>query len=347
MDDLTGGGSSERATGTPNTIYDLSSVLFHALEGGASYDTYIEDAEREGDQELAAFFRRVRDEDSMRADEAQRLLAERSSTTAASTAVEPVEGAIAPSEGLAAGAPRREETIDRVEGRPDIDAAPTDPVIGGAGRVEPDVSPRTEPSLAREGMEESPPPRTSGIEEGAVPRREEAPSRRESVPPEDHIRDEEELRVQRTEEELRAGTREREAGEVRVHKEVRTEREQVRVPKRHEEVSVERVPVEEGREASEAEIGEDEVEIPVTEEEVVTEKRPVVKEEIRVRKDVVQDEEDVEEDVRKEEVDVEDQTERRREAETEQTAQPERGAGAEEKAEEGIIDKAKRKLQGQ
>ena len=48
MDDLTGGGSSERATGTPNTIYDLSSVLFHALEGGASYDTYVEDAEREG-----------------------------------------------------------------------------------------------------------------------------------------------------------------------------------------------------------------------------------------------------------------------------------------------------------
>src|SRR3712207_4234203 len=77
MDDLTGGGNGgERATGTPNTIYDLSSVLFHALEGGASYDTYIEDAEREGDQELADFFIRVRDEDSMRADEAQRLLAE-------------------------------------------------------------------------------------------------------------------------------------------------------------------------------------------------------------------------------------------------------------------------------
>src|SRR4051794_18611093 len=74
MDDPTGG---ERATGTPNTIYDLSSVLFHALEGGASYDTYIEDAEREGDVELADFFRRVRDEDSMRADEAQLLLAHR------------------------------------------------------------------------------------------------------------------------------------------------------------------------------------------------------------------------------------------------------------------------------
>jgi hypothetical protein len=72
VDNITGGGSGERATGTPNTIYDLSSVLFHALEGGASYDTYIEDAEREGDGELADFFRRVRDEDSMRADEAQR-----------------------------------------------------------------------------------------------------------------------------------------------------------------------------------------------------------------------------------------------------------------------------------
>src|SRR5215212_8955370 len=118
---------------------------------------------------------------------------------------------------------------------------------------------------------------------------------------------EEELRVQRTEEELRAGTREREAGEVRVRKDVRTDREQVRVPTRHEEVSVERVPVE-GRKASEAEIGEDEVTMPVTEEEVVVEKRPMVKEEIRIRKDVVEGKEVVEEDVRKEEVDVEDAT---------------------------------------
>src|SRR5215218_6837309 len=173
MDDLTAGGSGERATGTPNTIYDLSSVLFHALEGGASYDTYIEDAEREGDEELVDFFRRVRDEDSMRADEAQMLLAERSptTTTATSTTVEPVEGATAPSEGLAAGAPRREETIGRVEGRPDMDVAPTEPGLGGgAGRVEPDVSPRTEPSLGREGMEEAPPrtERVSPPREGAV-----------------------------------------------------------------------------------------------------------------------------------------------------------------------------------
>jgi uncharacterized protein (TIGR02271 family) len=122
--------------------------------------------------------------------------------------------------------------------------------------------------------------------------------------------DEDELRVQRTEEELRAGTREREAGSLNVRKRVRTDREQISVPKRREEVHVERVPVED-REASETDIGEDEVYMPVTEEEVVTEKRPMAKEEIRLRKDVVEDEEIVEEDVRKEEVDVEDETERR------------------------------------
>ena len=129
----------------------------------------------------------------------------------------------------------------------------------------------------------------------------------------DDLEDEDELRVQRTEEELRAGTREREAGALNVRKRVRTDREQLRVPKRREEVSVDRVPVEKGREVSEAEIGEDEVRMPVTEEEVVTEKRPVAKEEIRVRKDAVEDEEVVEEDVRREEVDVDDQTTGRRE----------------------------------
>ena len=138
--------------------------------------------------------------------------------------------------------------------------------------------------------------------------REHDPAAEGVVEPEDDLRDEDELRVQRAEEELRAGTREREAGAMRIRKRVRTDREQLRMPKRREEVHVERVPVEEGREASEAEIGDDEVVMPVTEEEVVTEKRPVVKEELRIRKDTIEDEEVVEEDVRKEEVDVEDAT---------------------------------------
>jgi uncharacterized protein (TIGR02271 family) len=57
-------------------------------------------------------------------------------------------------------------------------------------------------------------------------------------------------------------------------------------------------------------IGEDEVVVPVTEEEIVVEKRPVVKEEVRIKKDVVEDTEVVEEDVRREEIDIEDQTDR-------------------------------------
>ncbi len=95
--------------------------------------------------------------------------------------------------------------------------------------------------------------------------------------------------------------------------------------------------------------------MPVTEEEVVVDKRPVVKEEIRVRKDAVQDEELVEEDVRREEIDIEDHTQRleegrtesRREGETAQTTEePGRQAQTEQTGKEDFIDKAKRKLQG-
>ena len=161
MDNITGGGTGgekgERATGTSNTIYNLSSVLFHTLKGGASYDTYIEDAKREGDEELAEFFRRVRDEDSMRADEAQMLLAERTptTTTTTSTTVELVEGPTAPGTGLAAGAPRREETADSVEGRRDTAPARTAP-ISGSGQREPNVPPL---------RPEEPPPPGTGVGE--------------------------------------------------------------------------------------------------------------------------------------------------------------------------------------
>ena len=120
------------------------------------------------------------------------------------------------------------------------------------------------------------------------------------------LEDEDELRVQRSEEELKAGTRERQAGAMKVRKRVRTDRERIEVPTKHEEVSVERVPI--SGEATEAQIGEDEVSVPVTEEEVVTEKRAVAKEEVRIRKDVVEDTEVVEDDVRREEVEIEDAT---------------------------------------
>ena len=123
---------------------------------------------------------------------------------------------------------------------------------------------------------------------------------------------EDEVRIQRSEEELRVGTRKREAKAVKVRKRIVTERQRMSVPKVSEEVTVERVPVE-GREAAElgAEIGEDEIVVPVAAEEVVVEKRPVVKEEIRIRKDVVHEEEVIEADVRKEEIDIDDQTTQR------------------------------------
>jgi uncharacterized protein (TIGR02271 family) len=124
------------------------------------------------------------------------------------------------------------------------------------------------------------------------------------------LEDEDELRVQRSEEELRAGTREREAGSVKVRKRVRVDRERIEVPTRREEVSVERVPVR--GEATEAQIGADEVSVPVVEDEVVVQKKPVAKEEIRIRKDVVHERQIVEEDVRREEVDIEDDTRQRR-----------------------------------
>ena len=43
----------------------------------------------------------------------------------------------------------------------------------------------------------------------------------------------------------------------------------------------------------------------------MVEKRPVVKEEVRIRKDVVEDTEVVEEDIRREEIEIDDQTTRR------------------------------------
>jgi uncharacterized protein (TIGR02271 family) len=124
---------------------------------------------------------------------------------------------------------------------------------------------------------------------------------------------EDEVRVQRAEEEIRVETREREAGAMRVRKRVRTERERIEVPKKRVEVTVERVPVDgdtvqSGEGATTApEIGEEEIVVPVIEEEIVVEKRPVVKEEIRIRKQVVEDTEVVEEDVRREEVEIDEQ----------------------------------------
>jgi hypothetical protein len=63
--------------GAPNRVYNLVSVLYHALEGGATYGKYIQDAQQEGDQELAQFFQQTQQEEKQRAQRAQSLLAQR------------------------------------------------------------------------------------------------------------------------------------------------------------------------------------------------------------------------------------------------------------------------------
>jgi hypothetical protein len=190
-----GGGSGERATRTSNTIYNLSSVLFHAFQGGASYDTYIEDAEREGDWELADFFRRVRDEDSVRADDARLLLARRTLTAAqpedAAPSVATMEGSepdvppgIEPrAEGAPSGDPRREYAVTETA---DEDPTPLEGAV--SPRPEPsDDFPGTEPvrgddSTARSG-EVSPPKEVPPERAGEIPTAEEVPPpRAEEIP---------------------------------------------------------------------------------------------------------------------------------------------------------------------
>lgn len=64
-------------TGTQDSTYNLLSIIYHALQGSETYEQYINDAEQGGDQELAQFFRDVRDESTKRADRGKQLLAQR------------------------------------------------------------------------------------------------------------------------------------------------------------------------------------------------------------------------------------------------------------------------------
>lgn len=51
----------EQITGTRDEHYNLISVLYHALHGAETIDTYVLDAESAGDEELAAFFLEVQE----------------------------------------------------------------------------------------------------------------------------------------------------------------------------------------------------------------------------------------------------------------------------------------------
>jgi rubrerythrin len=69
--------TGENVTGVRDEHYNLVSILYHALQGAETYDTYISDAEGAGDQELAQFFRQVQEEERQRAARAKELLGRR------------------------------------------------------------------------------------------------------------------------------------------------------------------------------------------------------------------------------------------------------------------------------
>jgi rubrerythrin len=66
--------TGDKVTGVRDEHYNLVSILYHALQGAETYDTYISDAESVSDQELAQFFRQVQEEERRRAARAKELL---------------------------------------------------------------------------------------------------------------------------------------------------------------------------------------------------------------------------------------------------------------------------------
>ena len=112
----------------------------------------------------------------------------------------------------------------------------------------------------------------------------------------------------RSEEELAVGTRTQESGRVRLRKYVVTENVTQTVPVQREEVRIEREPITDANVDAATDgpaISDEEHEVVLHEEEVVTEKRAVPKERIRLDKEVVTEEAEVSEEVRKEQVEVE------------------------------------------
>jgi hypothetical protein len=67
-------GQGGATRGTSDVSYNLISVIYHALQGAETYGIYANDAEQDGNRQLADFFRRIQEESLQRADEAKKLL---------------------------------------------------------------------------------------------------------------------------------------------------------------------------------------------------------------------------------------------------------------------------------
>jgi rubrerythrin len=69
--------ANETSGGTRDVTYNLVSVIYHALQGADTYHVYARDAETEGDNELATFFRDVAHQSQQVADQAKQLLGQK------------------------------------------------------------------------------------------------------------------------------------------------------------------------------------------------------------------------------------------------------------------------------
>jgi hypothetical protein len=70
-------GTMSPESGTKDKNYDLITVTHLCLEHVWRLDQYAQDAEHDGDQELAGLFRRMQDHSRRGADECKRLLSQR------------------------------------------------------------------------------------------------------------------------------------------------------------------------------------------------------------------------------------------------------------------------------
>ena len=68
------GGEGGGKRGTPDVAYNLISVSYHALQGAETSGIYANDAEQDGNRELADFFRALQGDYLKRAEEAKGLL---------------------------------------------------------------------------------------------------------------------------------------------------------------------------------------------------------------------------------------------------------------------------------
>ena len=77
--------AGQKKTGARNEEYNLVSVLYHALKGASTCETFVQDAERAGNPQLVEFFKDAQELQRSLAERAKNLMgAQFSQATAAS-----------------------------------------------------------------------------------------------------------------------------------------------------------------------------------------------------------------------------------------------------------------------